>query len=73
MTECHVAELGTRWRASPLDHPKRDLLRQLEIAAAVSSELQDLEGLIGPPGYYGPLRGIASSPLPAPVVRVRRG
>jgi hypothetical protein len=47
LTECHVAQLHTRWRALPPDHPERTrLLQEIEISAAICSELQDLEALI---------------------------
>ena len=66
MPECHVAELRTRWRAKASDRPQRDLLRQLENCRRGQLRIAGPRGLdFGPPGYYGPLRGIASSPLPA--------
>jgi hypothetical protein len=47
LTEEHVERLRTRWLALPENHPgRRDLLRQIEISAAVAAELLDLLSLI---------------------------
>jgi hypothetical protein len=47
LTEGHVAQLRTSWRALPSDHPRRDeLLRRIEVDAAVAAELLDLLSLI---------------------------
>jgi hypothetical protein len=47
LTEENVEQLRTRWRALPSDHPRRDeLLRRIEISAAVAGELLSLQSLI---------------------------
>jgi hypothetical protein len=47
LSEVESGQMLRRFRALPADDSRRfALLRQLEIAAAVSAELQDLENLI---------------------------
>lgn len=46
LTEGHVDEMRTRWRKLPADDRKRpELLRQLEVSAAVCGELESLLSL----------------------------
>ena len=61
-----LACLAFRPSQTPTTSDRNCLRGQLRIARPRGLDF-------GPPGYYGPLCGIASSPLPAPVVRVRRG
>lgn len=54
--EEHVEEMRRRWRALPVGHEARPvLLRQLEVAAAICSELQSLLSLnnTSGPGILG--------------------
>jgi hypothetical protein len=47
LTEEHVERLRTRWLALPENHPGRpELIRQIEVSAAVAGELLSLQSLI---------------------------
>jgi hypothetical protein len=55
LTEAEVERMRLRFRELPANHPKRgDLLRQLEVAAAVAGELTSLLELVGPEAERSP-------------------
>jgi hypothetical protein len=61
MTEADVKRMRLRFRELPVDHPKRgDLLRQLEISAAVAGELESLLDLAGPDAAKSPYAAVES-------------